>query len=373
MKIYVGSLQYSPIYKSHCLALGRQCEQHGYSVKYLFSQKYEWMLPEQIKKRTVFIGNSMNMFSAIADALNFKLRKELEVIFLMDKPEYVYMHNYHPSLNYYIAKLSKRYGVTFIQHVHEPYVENKKEYGGLHQYWWLYLFEYLQGRLLEKTDIAILSSNEASFLFEKRYPGFSGRKVPIPLLYEDLGNSKSNTKDRKYITFIGPPVPAKGPEIFLEIVEYSEKHKLSLDFVLMSRSKIGDPRYYSSSNLKIFYQEKITDEEIGDYLRQSLMTITPYKTARQSSVVLTSYMYGTPVISTNVGGLPEVVLHSKTGYLVDKNSKVEEWIKGINFIIDHLPEMSKNCRRYFVENFSETNWPKYFKDIFSKNEKKFDS
>lgn len=368
MKIYVGSLQYSPIYKSHCCALGKQCEERGYSVKYLFSEKYKWMLPEEIKRKTMFIGNSAGKFSAIADGLNFKLRKKLKAILSIGKPDYVYMYNFHPFLNYYAAKLSKRYGITFIQHVHEPYTENKKVYGGLHQYYWIYLFEYFQGRLLEKTDIAVLSSCEASSLFEKRYPGFSGRKAAIPLMYEDLGNLASNTKDRKYITFIGPPVPAKGPETFLEIVDYSERHKLELNFVLISRAKIDDPRYYSSGNLKIFYQEKITDEEIGDYLRESLMTITPYKTARQSSVVSTSYMYGTPVISTNVGGLPEVILHLNTGYLLDKDSRVEEWIGGIKFIEDNLSEMSKNCRTYFVEHFSEANWPKYFKDILGRSE-----
>ncbi|MBT9139283.1 MAG: hypothetical protein DDT31_01866 [Syntrophomonadaceae bacterium] len=366
MKIYVGSLQYSPIYKSHCCALGKQLERNGYPVKYLFSHKYEWMLSDEIRGKAIFIGNSADIISTIADGLNFKLREKLKAIFSIDKPDYVYMYNFHPFLNHYIAKLSKRYDFTFIQHVHEPYVENKKVYKGSHQYW-LYLFEYLQGKLLEKTDIAVLSSNDASSLFKKRFPNFSAKEVRIPLMYEDLGKFTTNTRDRKHITFIGPPVPAKGPETFLEIVEYSEEHNLGLEFLLISRSKINDSRYWGKTNLKIFYKAKISDEEIGGYIQQSLMTITPYKTARQSSVVLTSYMHGTPVISTNVGGLPEVISHCKTGYLLDKDSKVEEWIEGINFIKDNLSQMSKNCRSYFVENFSEVNWPKYFKDIFSRN------
>lgn len=362
-KIFVGSLQYSPIYKSHCCALGKQCEKYGYSVKYLFSREYEWLLPKEIKEKTIFIGKSTGITSAVIDGLNFKHRQKLSKILLEDRPDYIYMYNYHPFLNYYIAKSSKKCGSTFIQHVQEPYVENKKVYKGLHQYW-LYLFEYLQGKLLKKTDIVVLSSNEAWSPFEKRYPHFSGSKRMIPLMYEDLGWTRSDIEDRKYITFIGPPVPAKGPETFLEIVEYSEKHNLSLDFLVISRLKIKSSRYYGKSNLKIFYKEKITDEEIADYMCHSLMTITPYKAARQSSVILTSYMYGTPVISTNVGGLREVVFHLKTGYLLDKNAKVEEWIEGINFIKDNLSKMSKDCRDYFVREFSETNWPRYFKDIF---------
>lgn len=363
MKIYVGSLQYSPIYKSHCLALGKECEKYGYSVKYLFSDEYGWMLPEEIRDKTIFIGKSIGIISAIVDGLKLKHRNRLREVFLTDKPDYIYMYNYHPFLNYHIAKLAKKYGGTFIQHVHEPYVETKREYKGLRQYW-LYLFEYFQEKLLEKTDIAVVSSNKAAALFEKRFPKFLGRKVIIPLMYEDVGELTSSIKERKYITFIGPPVPAKGPETFLKIVDYSEKHNLGLNFVLISRSKIKDSRYYNKKNLKVFHKERISDEKMGEYIQHSLMTITPYKVAMQSSVILVSYMHGTPVISSNVGGLSEFVYHSKTGYLVDKNANVEEWIEGINYIKNNIPKMSNDCRDYFVREFSEINWPKYFDDIF---------
>jgi glycosyltransferase involved in cell wall biosynthesis len=78
-------------------------------------------------------------------------------------------------------------------------------------------------------------------------------------------------------------------------------------------------------------------------------------------------MYGTPVISTNVGGLPEVISHLKTGYLLDLNANTEQWIKGLNYIKENLGTMSINCRDSFVTNFSEINWPKYFGELFNKD------
>lgn len=360
MTIYVGSLKYSPIYKSHCCAFGKECEKQGYSVKYLLTHEYEWMLPEEIKQKTVFIGNSVDIPSMMKDALNFEHKEKIRRIFSEDRPTYVYMHNYHP-LNYYIAKLCKEYGGCFIQHVHEPYVANKKAHGGLHQYW-LYLFEHFQKKLLEKTDIAIVSSNLASSLFDRRYPDFSGKKKVIPLMYEDLGGSFENVQEREYVTFVGPPVPAKGPETFLEMVDYSGKNGLDFVFLLISNSKVNG-KYYDKSNLKIFYEERITDKEFGNLIQKSLATITPYKRETQSSVILVSYMYGTPVVSSDVGGLSEFVAHKETGYLLDQNAKIEEWVKGIRYVQRNFSKMSVNCRNCFAENFSGKNWEKYLGDL----------
>ncbi len=363
MTVFVGSLKYSPVYKSLCCAFGKECEKLGYSVRYLFAHEYKWLLSDEIAEKTLFVGNSTNIFSMTKDALSFRIRKLLGKTFSEEKPTHVYIHNYH-FLNHHIAHLAKQYGSTFIYHVHEPYVENKKAHGGLQQYW-LHLFEYLQEKLLTKTDVVIVSSKVASFLFDKRYSSFSGKKKEVPLMYEDLGGSASGTQERKYVTFVGPPVPAKGPEMFLEIVDYSVKIGLNLDFLLISRLKITDPRYYNKSNLTIFYKERIPDEEFGRLIQKSFAVITPYKRETQSAVIPASYMYGTPVVSSNVGGLPEFVFHKKTGYLVDKDAPVEEWIEGINYTLENFAQMSTNCRNHFVEFFSGENWEKYLNDLLA--------
>ena len=363
MTICVGSLKYSPVFKSHCCAFGRACEEKGYSVRYLFSREYDWLLPGEVKEKTTFVGRSVSISSMLKDALSFKNREKLRKTFLEDKPTHVYMHNYH-FLNHYIAKLSKRHGCVFIYHVHEPYVQNKKAHGGFHQYL-LYLFEYFQGKLLENTDVAIVSSDIASHLFDLRYPNFPGKKMLIPLMYEDLGSLASDTQHREYITFVGPPVPAKNPEKLLEIVSYSNDNDLGLKFALISRSEVKDARYFREKNLEIFFKKRISDEEFGGLIKRSMIVLTPYKRETQSSVILVSYMYGTPVVSSNAGGLPEFVFQMKTGYLLDVDAKVEEWIEGISYVRKNFPMLSKSCRKYFVENFSGKNWEKYLGDLLS--------
>jgi glycosyltransferase involved in cell wall biosynthesis len=352
----VGSLKYSPVYKSHCCAFGKACEEEGYDVKYLFGYGYEWMLPAEVKEKTVFVGNSVDLRSMVTDSLSGKNKKKIEEIF-KDKPQAIYLHNYH-FLNNYIAKLSKKRGCRFIYHVHEPHVANKKAHGGLHQYW-LHLFEYWQGKLLQNTDIAVVSSKFASSLFDARYPNFSGKKLLIPLMFEDLGNSEIEANEREFVTFVGPPIPAKNPEMFLDIVDYAAEHRLDWSFLLVSRKKITDPKFLKKSNLSVYYKEHISDEEYGDLMGSSLLVLAPYKRETQSSVVLVSYMHGTPVVTSNVGGLPEFVKCRKTGDVVNASAPVEDWVKAIGRTLKEVQAMQVNCRRYFLDNFSGKNWRKY--------------
>ncbi len=363
MTVYVGSLKYSPVFKSHCCAFGKECEREGYPVKYLFSKSYEWMLPEEIKEKTTFIGNTTDFVSMVIDGLNFRCRKKIGRVFSECNATHIYMHNYH-LLNHLIAELSEKHNICFIQHVHEPYTENKKAHGNINQYV-IYLSEHFQERLLEKTDVSIVSSKMASSLFDRRYPNFSGKKRLIPLMFEDLGGSAENSQDRKYVTFVGPPVPAKGPETFLEIIDHSNKSGLDLDFLLISNAKVRGSRYYRKNNLELFHKPKITDEEFGKLIQRSLMVITPYKRETQSSVIPVSYMYGTPVVSSDTGGLVEFVSHKHTGYLVDKQARIEEWIEGISFVRKNFSRMTTYCRSYFVEKFSGKNWRKYLGDLLN--------
>ena len=348
-KILIGSMQFSPIYKSHCCALGKQCESMGHEVRYIFSNEYNWMLPDEIKSKTEFIGSSKDLSTAITDGLNFQIIFKLKNIVSNYKPNYVYMYNIQPFLNYYLALLSKRYGTKYIQHIHEPYVEDKKLFGGFKQYWLLF-FELFQEKLLEQADLVIVSSKRALHLFNIRYKSLNKKCLIIPLIYEDLGTNIYENIKREYITFIGPPVPSKSPETFLRIIDYSNDNQLGFKFLLISREPITDLAYLKDS-LEIFSRKMINDEEIGRYLQRSLMTIVPYKFNTQSSVVLTSYMHGTPVIATNIGGIPEVVSHLKTGYLLDQSAELKDWIKGFQYIEGDFCNMSKFCREYFLREF----------------------
>jgi glycosyltransferase involved in cell wall biosynthesis len=66
----------------------------------------------------------------------------------------------------------------------------------------------------------------------------------------------------------------------------------------------------------------VPDEEVGELVAACDVVVLPYRAATQSGVVLVAYAGACPVISTRVGGLPEVVEDGVTGYLVPPEDPV---------------------------------------------------
>lgn len=70
------------------------------------------------------------------------------------------------------------------------------------------------------------------------------------------------------------------------------------------------------------YDKYIPNEDIGKYVCASDIAVLPYVHATNSGIVQTLFGFKKPVIVTAVGGLPEVVLDNKTGFVVPpQNSK----------------------------------------------------
>lgn len=61
----------------------------------------------------------------------------------------------------------------------------------------------------------------------------------------------------------------------------------------------------------------VANEEVGLYFSAADLVVLPYLSATQSAVVPIAYSFERPVVTTRVGGLPEVVVDGQTGFLVE--------------------------------------------------------
>ncbi|MCI0516163.1 glycosyltransferase [candidate division KSB1 bacterium] len=79
------------------------------------------------------------------------------------------------------------------------------------------------------------------------------------------------------------------------------------------RQQIKDLDLESHIILKADY---IPNEEVGLYYAAADVVALPYISATQSGIIQIAYNYNKPVITTNVGGLPEVIEEGQTGFVV---------------------------------------------------------
>lgn len=96
----------------------------------------------------------------------------------------------------------------------------------------------------------------------------------------------------------------------------------------------------------------IPNEDVGTYFRAADLLVLPYRSATQSGVTQVAYNFGVPVISTRVGGLPEVVQDGETGFLVEPENPEQLAESVINFFNLDLGESLKENLKRAKERFS---------------------
>ena len=94
------------------------------------------------------------------------------------------------------------------------------------------------------------------------------------------------------------------------------------------------------------YDGYIPDREVEKYFAACDLVVLPYESATQSGIVQIAYGFEKPVIVTNVGGLPDVVMDAKTGYVVEAG-KPEAIAEAViqYFKEDKEEEFTQNVRR----------------------------
>ncbi|MEM6724747.1 MAG: glycosyltransferase [Bacteroidota bacterium] len=63
--------------------------------------------------------------------------------------------------------------------------------------------------------------------------------------------------------------------------------------------------------------EFIPKEEVPQYFGAADLVVQPYRNATQSGISQMAYHFNKPMLVTHVGGLPEIVDHGRSGYVVD--------------------------------------------------------
>lgn len=199
-------------------------------------------------------------------------------------------------------------------------------------------------------------------------------------LYDNFGASVSKTeaadrlnidKNEKHLLFFGFIRDYKGLDILLKAL--SSKVIIDLNFKLI----IAGEYYSNEAEYKGLIEELeikdkllqhthfISNDDVKYYFSVADLIVQPYKSATQSGVTQVAYHFEKPILTTNVGGLAEIVIDGETGYIVEPE---------VNSIIDGISRFfQENKAEIFAQNIKEVkkkySWEQFIQNIEKLQEK----
>ena len=227
---------------------------------------------------------------------------------------------------------------------------------------------------LNKIDRFVVMSESVKMDLLKIVPNAKYRLTPHPIynifgsaIDKDIARQNLGIKTKNVILYFGLIREYKGLDILLNSIPQIKR--IINDFIVIVAGECYEKTeiYYDIIN-KLQIQDLVSlrfkfipDNKICEYFSAADVVALPYRTATQSGITQIAYNFNRPVIVSNVGGLAEIVLNGKTGFVVKPDSN--EFAKAIvkYFKEDKFDEFSNNIQTHkqlfswgkFVANLME--------------------
>ena len=171
-------------------------------------------------------------------------------------------------------------------------------------------------------------------------------------LSKEQAKAELNIATKKVLLFFGLIRKYKGLDILINAMEKINTELEDYTLLIVGECYENKDKYTDlikkagiTDNVQCHYFF-VPDNEVGKYFSAADVVVLPYKTASQSGIVQIAYHFDTPVIVSNVGGLPEIVDEGKTGYCVEPSPNA--FAKAIKAFYekDNINEMNSNISDY---------------------------
>ena len=167
-----------------------------------------------------------------------------------------------------------------------------------------------------------------------------------------------------YVLYFGRFCPEKGTDTLLKAAEYLEKESPQIRFVFAGT---GDPEYIQkiSGTGNCSLAGFLTGDALAEMISGAAFSVVPSEWYENCPfTVIESQLYGTPVIASEIGGIPELLVslpqegtmpaaEKATGILFDPGD-ARDLADKVRFLWNHTEIRSKlaaNCREHTKERF----------------------
>lgn len=185
---------------------------------------------------------------------------------------------------------------------------------------------------------------------------------------------KANSKS---ILFVGRLSEKKGVIYLIKAFKIlQEKYSgLKLDIVGSGNQKPRLKKISSKLNLEniVCFHGDLPHEELADYLRNALVFVGPSIEAKNGDqegfglVFVEAMLCGCPVIGTNTGGIPDIIINGETGLLI-KQKNPEAIANAIEKVLKNnrlRQKLIKNGYEYARKNFTQDKIIKKYYKIYN--------
>jgi len=298
------------------------------------------------------------------------------------KPQILHFQSiFSPRRDWLFFALLKalRYKIVFTVHNVLPHDEFEQQAKGLKTGFRIiynlvdHIILHSQANKKEFLELFPMSQKKISVIPMGNYNMFkSSDNVSKEIAKKKLGYKQNE----RIILFFGAIRPYKGVEYLINAFT-----KIETDFpdarLLIAgkpialnidelRNRIG--RLNIENKTKVI-AEYIPNEEIENYLSSAEFVVFPYVTASQSASVFLAYAYSKPVIVTQVGGLPEIVEHKKSGLIVppeDVRNLSDALKEFLSLAPNKLNRMGKYARKLTETKFGWEEIADRTQDVYKK-------
>lgn len=150
-----------------------------------------------------------------------------------------------------------------------------------------------------------------------------GTPVPQEQALQELGLSEDN----KYVLFFGFIRDYKGLDLLLDAFAHPQLRAMPVKLLIAGEFYSGKEQYMQQierlqlADKVVLHTHFIPNTRVGLYFSAAHLIAQPYKSATQSGVTQVAYHFEKPIVTTNVGGLAEIVPHGRVGYVVNPDSE----------------------------------------------------
>jgi glycosyltransferase involved in cell wall biosynthesis len=276
-----------------------------------------------------------------------KLLKQLSKSFEESAPDFIHAHGFKAA---FYGKLSapKRSHLVITHHGKTSHTLKVKVY------------EFIEDQIMKRAAAVIAVSQDMKKGLVKA--GIAANKISVVenFMTSSIIPKTPNEKETIQLLFVGRLSPEKGCSVLIEAMKHLEKERFHL-------TVLGDGVERENLHKRVMdlgLTKSITftgfKQNVNEYMAASDVIVMPSFREGQPLTLIEACCMGIPVVGSNVGGIPELVIENKNGYLFRAGDSLEmsQVLNKLLLNIKTLQKTAEDSKSDYVDRFSGKTWAK---------------